>query len=571
MSQSPLRIGRMFDPRDHSNVGRIGSDRWNCEVFTRAYCDPDQPIGQFDKVVTRLRSGFSVLVYLPGNCMTAAADAIARMMEDKNWNSCGKHPGGKSSPMNAWDTANSIVGSLLEWLSAPEGQEPHVIFHNLDLLRDAHGGVLATEAAQSAVFSLIEATRRGVVLGLADRDSGELPAPIQHAFSDQVWFRTIDESAFRRIIPEQLGELIARDDDTIPEGPVQQITTRLQWSDPIRAVRIMDSVAGMNNVGQLDEILDEIRRRTCPPEYVDAATVFPEDSPLLTGFDSERTLARLESQIVRPYRDWVRLNSSRIDELQARTEKLRKGVILHGPPGTGKTTLAKWLARRVQLPIRIVSAAEIRRPLYGDAERMVRQTFTEARRAAPCVLSLDDADDLFPHRSRIGGSVASADLGIVNAALQELDGINGPMTGVLVVMTTNRFDSLDEPIRQRLEFHVRVSYPIDHEQIGEIVDSAADKYRFFLTPEIRNELISEFYGPVDVHNVQGLNQPSATRDERRRCTAGLFAPRMIQRDMLVLQANDEVNSEGVYEVSQDDVDRLRQYHEESYDENQQPA
>jgi hypothetical protein len=572
MGTNPLYLKDMFDPRDDSNIGRIGSKDWNRTVFARAYSHPDRRSGQIDQVIAKLLSGFSVLVYLPGNCMAAAADYVMKAMPNREWKACGQHPGGQGQPMEAWQPANSIVGDLIAWFSAPQGGEPHAIFHNLDLLGDSRGGVLSADIAYSAVFSLIEATRRGVVLGLADRDAGELPAPMQNAFTDQIWLRTIEDGAFRGIIPCQLGEILSTDGKTVPEGPVQQITARLRWSDPIRAVKIMDAVARLKNVRSLGGVLDEIRRRTLPPGYLDPAPWVRDEAKALTGFDEERTVQQLEAQVVRPYTGWTQLESADVELWRRETNKLHQGVVLYGPAGTGKTTLAGWIARRVGLPIRIVSAAEIRRPSYGDAERMVRRTFEEARRAAPCVLVLDDADDLFPRRSEITGSTASADLGIVNAALQELEGVNGPLTGVLVVMTTNRFDHLDEAVKQRLSLHIKVPYPVSDKQVGEIVDFAAESYGFLLTPAVRNKLIEEFLRPVDVNNRRGENQPSATGSDRRRCTSGLFAPRTIVRDMLHLRDGDgPVHPDGRYEVIMDDVNRLQAYHEQYHDEHSPTA
>ena len=561
----PLELAEMFDPRDDSNLGPIGSQQWNGTVFQRAYTCEDRRSGQFDRVIAKLRSGFSVLVYLPGNCMTAAADCVMAGIPDKKWRPCGEHPGGKTDPMEAWKPAGSIVDDIRKWFTAREGGEPHAIFHNLDLLTDGRGGMLSAGVAYSAIFSLVEATRRGVVLGLTDRDAGELPAPMQNAFTDHIWFRSIEEDAFRSIVPYQLGEILSLDDRTVPEGPVQQITARLRWSDPIRAVKIMDSVAHLKNAGNLRGVLDEIRRRTRPHGYLDPAQTGFAVRQSLNGFD-HRTIRQLREQIVKPYTAWTGLESNDAQLWQRETNRLRQGVVLHGPAGTGKTTLAKWIAREVELPIRIVSAAEIRRPSYGDAERMVRKTFEEARRAAPCVVVLDDADDLFPRRNEIGGSVASADLGIVNAALQELEGLNGPLAGVLVVMTANRFNHLDEAIQQRLSLHIKVPYPVDDKQIGEIVDTAAETYGFLLSDQIRSELIHEFTQPVDIHDRLQRNQPSGTPEDRRRCTAGLFAPRVIVRDMLLLRDGLGRIVDGQYEVTTDDLQRMKQYHEQSHDE-----
>ena len=107
---------------------------------------------------------------------------------------------------------------------------------------------------------------------------------------------------------------------------------------------------------------------------------------------------------------------------------------------------------------------------FGDPERNVHRLFRDARRAAPCVLVFDDADNLMPDRSNLQGSVASTEQSVVNAFLQELEGFEEDSSGILVILTTNRYASLDPALRQRLGDPIRIPYVLSRKQIEALLE-----------------------------------------------------------------------------------------------------
>jgi len=544
-----------------------GTPGWDREVFLRAYAGPPDGAGgfegPFEKVRARLEQKFSVLVYLPGNCMAAAASYVIDSIKPGPWREYGKQPEKATSIADLWRSTTGIVDGIRQWLQGTGGSR-HAIFHNLDLLGDGRGGIYPHVDAQTALFSLLEGTRSGVVLGLSDRDAGELPPSIERAFSDIIWIREIPRKRFHKLIPQELGGKIMGANRAIPDGAAWLIGSRLQWTDPIRAVKIMKSVAANSQCSDLGSILQEIWKSARAVEFSDPADAFPDVSADFAGFE-DATVARLKQTVIEPYRNWAVWAQADRDQCKAELAMLQPGLILHGPPGTGKTLLAQKIATLVGLPVRMVSAADIKVSPWGDAERNVHRVFDAARRAAPCVLILDDGDDLVPDRSQVTGSnIAGAERGMVDALLRELQGIHGSLSGVLVIMTTNRFTAIDPAARERLDLNIRVPYPLDEAQIRQIVRNVAGKYRIRLeakTVDVEALLVQRFISARDqstqaVSGMGNVSDPAV----RRKTDRNLFSPREIEQAMRILALGAPRSHEGYRTPSADHVDAMMDYY-----------
>lgn len=116
------------------------------------------------------------------------------------------------------------------------------------------------------------------------------------------------------------------------------------------------------------------------------------------------------------------------------------GVLLFGPPGCGKTLVAKAAANESGANFISIKGPELMNKYVGESERAVRQVFSRARAAAPCVLFFDEMDALAPRRGADAAN-ASAER-VVNQLLTEMDGIDG-REGVYLVAATNRPDMID--------------------------------------------------------------------------------------------------------------------------------
>src|SRR6187401_2306954 len=121
-----------------------------------------------------------------------------------------------------------------------------------------------------------------------------------------------------------------------------------------------------------------------------------------------------------------------------------KGILLHGPSGTGKTMLAKAVATESEANFIGVKGPELMSKWVGESEKGIREIFRKARQAAPCVIFFDEIDSIAPTRG--GGAGMAGGMGIntstermVSQLLTELDGIQ-ELQGVIVLAATNRVD-----------------------------------------------------------------------------------------------------------------------------------
>jgi transitional endoplasmic reticulum ATPase len=132
------------------------------------------------------------------------------------------------------------------------------------------------------------------------------------------------------------------------------------------------------------------------------------------------------------------------------------GILLHGPPGTGKTTVAKALASQVRASFYEQSAADLLSKYVGESEERVARLFARARENRPSIIFLDEVDALLKRRS--AASSAPWEERVVSQFLRELDGLVS-MRGVLLVGATNRLDIIDEAVVERRLVSLEVPLP----------------------------------------------------------------------------------------------------------------
>ncbi|MBB4837912.1 transitional endoplasmic reticulum ATPase [Sphingomonas kyeonggiensis] len=134
-----------------------------------------------------------------------------------------------------------------------------------------------------------------------------------------------------------------------------------------------------------------------------------------------------------------------------------KGVLLHGPPGTGKTRLARAVANESDAQFFLINGPEIMGSAYGESEGRLRQIFEEAAKAAPSIVFIDEIDSIAPKRGQVSGE---AEKRLVAQLLTLMDGLEA-RANIVVIAATNRPDAIDEALRRpgRFDREIVVGVP----------------------------------------------------------------------------------------------------------------
>jgi len=215
--------------------------------------------------------------------------------------------------------------------------------------------------------------------------------------------------------PPSLGEIRLFIAGTTPGGIVQiKENTEIEISSEAAPIAKGVPLVTYEDIGGLDDAIQRIR------EMVELPTKFPELFHTL-GIDPP------------------------------------KGILLHGPPGCGKTLLARAVANESNAHFISLNGPEIMSKFYGQSEERLREIFNEAEKKAPSIIFIDEIDSIAPKREEVTGEVERR---VVAQLLALMDGLKG-RGSVIVIGATNRPNALDPALRRpgRFDREIEIGIP----------------------------------------------------------------------------------------------------------------
>tara|TARA_B100001094_G_C18103765_1_gene757245 strand:- start:153 stop:1109 length:957 start_codon:yes stop_codon:yes gene_type:complete len=132
------------------------------------------------------------------------------------------------------------------------------------------------------------------------------------------------------------------------------------------------------------------------------------------------------------------------------------GIILHGPPGTGKTMFAKAIAKQLNGVFLNFTINTIENKMYGESSKILNGLFTLCDKIKPCIVFIDEIDGFFGERNILDQSFVT---GLKTQMLTLLDGINERDPQILFIGATNKLQNIDKALKRRMRLHIKIDLP----------------------------------------------------------------------------------------------------------------
>ncbi|KAL0390554.1 UNVERIFIED_CONTAM: Cell division cycle protein 48 [Sesamum calycinum] len=216
--------------------------------------------------------------------------------------------------------------------------------------------------------------------------------------------------------------------------------------------------------------------------------------------------------------------------------ELQEGVLFYGPPGCGKTLLAKAIANECQANFISVKGPELLTMWFGESEANVREIFDKARQSAPCVLFFDELDSIATQRGSSVGDAGGAADRVLNQLLTEMDGMNAKKT-VFIIGATNRPDIIDPALLRPGRLDQLIYIPLPDEDSRHQIFKAC----------LRKSPLSK---DVDLRALAKYTQGFSGADITEICQSGSFYTHDIERERRRRENPDSMDEDVDDEVSE---------------------
>ena len=404
-----------------------------------------------DWIEEKLSRGLSVLIECDKQLTGYLYRALRGRLRRAGAQRVCRHISGHSQPEEGLGAGQSRMQRIIQELQAAileANEDQLLVLPHLDVLTTTTRSGLNAETREAA--ALLYENPEAAFLGFKD-PSFELPKVIESAFTVRRSVMGISREALLRLILQREARKFG-----VESFNPYRLYKYLSGLNAARCREILGQMQGRVDFDPrspqlVDDLYRDIRQMTLVADFELPNVDLSAD---IGGY--EQVKARLQRELLSFLERREQLDD--VTEIKQLEELVPKGIIFHGPPGTGKTFFCKALATSLDATIIIVSGPELKSKWVGESEENLRKVFAQARRAAPSIIVFDELDSFASARGTYTGS--GVEHSMVNQLLTEMDGFRSEEQ-VFVVGTTNFLESLDPALLRpgRFEMNIHVPYP----------------------------------------------------------------------------------------------------------------
>ena len=396
-------------------------------------------------------------------------------------------------PPPSREEAQEMSAGLLQMMVRELGEvvrasEPGtvVVVPHIDLLTTTTKSGLSLEAKE--VIATIYENPEVLLMGFKDPEF-ELPQVVERIFAAKRSLVGIPRDKVVRIITRREARKLG--EDTFDPFSLYKY---LSGSNAIRVRQILEHFHDRmdydpNNPQARARIVREIREMTLGGDLEIPRIDFDKD---VGGYDAVKERIRKDVLSMLKRKDEL----TTLEDVKALEELIPRGMIFEGPPGTGKTYIAKAIATAIDATAIVVSGPELKSKWVGESEANLRGIFSRARKSAPAIIIFDELDSFAVRRGTYTGS--GVEHSMVNQLLTEMDGFRKEEL-VFIIGTTNFVEALDEALLRpgRFELKIKIPYPNEKDRRA-ILQLYTKKFALDVPADVFDHIVRKTGGYANV-------------------------------------------------------------------------